>query len=209
MIKAIAFDVGNVLLRLNYDRMVASLAKAGGGDSRELTVRMARLLEDYDRHSSLYAEFELGKLSSESFIEHFNSQTGLSIPAADFADAWNDLFDENLALSRLADKLKGQLPLMLLSNTNPLHADRFLVDYSIMDIFKHRVLSYQVKVMKPDEAIYQAALTTLDLAPGELFFIDDRQMNVDGARAVGIRAFRYDDNNAELIAELTALGLSL
>jgi FMN phosphatase YigB (HAD superfamily) len=209
MIKAIAFDVGNVLLRLNYDRMVASLARAGGGDPRELAIKMARLLEDYDRHTSLYADFELGKLSSESFIEHFNSQTDLSIPAASFADAWNDLFDENLVLARLAGKLKGQLPLMLLSNTNPLHADRFLVDYSVMDIFQHRVLSYQVKAMKPDEAIYQAALATLDLAPDELFFIEDRQMNIDGARALGINAFLYADNDEELRVALQEEGLKL
>jgi len=209
MLKAIAFDVGNVLLRLNYDRMVASLAKAGDSDPRELSVKMARLLEDYDRHASLYADFELGKLSSDAFITKFNSLTKLAIPPLAFADAWNDLFDENLPLSRLVAKLHGQLPLLLLSNTNPLHAERFLVEYPVMDFFAHRVLSYQVRAMKPDKAIYQAALKELGLSPEELFFIEDRQMNIDGATAVGIKAFRYDGNDEELNSSLLEEGLKL
>ena len=186
MIRAIAFDVGNVLLDLHYDRMVASLARVGGVDANPLGEQMDALLKDYDDHASLYAEFERGLMDSDEFIRRFCEQTGIKTERQEFEDAWNDLFSENKGTAGLVAGLEGKLPLLLLSNTNPLHAERFLVDFPVFARIKERVFSYEVGVMKPQPEIYEAALDKAGCEPNELFFIEDRQMNIEGAQKLGM-----------------------
>ncbi len=207
-IKAIAFDVGNVLLRLNYDRIVSSLARAGKADPEQLWQKMQDLFAGYDQGRSIYAEYEKGLLDSTEFIKRFNNATDLTLSPADFLTPWNDLFDENQDISKIVAALKGQLPLMLLSNTNEMHADNFTKKYEMMRHFDHHIFSHRVGAMKPDEKIYRAALAVLDLEPAELFFIEDREMNIKGAQAVGIKTFQYANNDEELISALREEGLN-
>ncbi len=208
-IKAVAFDVGNVLLRLHYDQMVESLAATGGGNVDALGETMQQLLRDYDEQASLYAEFELGGILAPEFIRRFSELTGLAIAPDAFQDPWNELFTENAGIKGIVTRLAEKLPLVLLSNTNPLHADRFLVDFEVMRHFKHRVFSYRVGAMKPDERIYRAALSELDLQPPQLFFVEDREMNIAGAQAVGIKTFHYSFNDDKLAEALRKEGLTV
>ena len=209
MIKSIAFDVGNVLLRLNYDRIVSSLAQTGNVDPEPLWQKMQDLFTGYDQGLSIYAEYEKGSLDTAEFVQRFNDATDLTISPDDFSAPWNDLFDENREISKIVAALKGQLPLMLLSNTNEIHADSFTKKYEVMRHFDHHIFSHRVGAMKPDEKIYRAALAVLDLEPAELFFIEDREMNIRGAQALGIKTFQYADNNEELISALRKEGLKL
>ena len=208
-IEAIAFDVGNVLVELHYDRMVGALAAAGGGDATALRPRIDELLADRGQPASLKSQYETGRIDSEEFVRRFNTETGLKMTTAVFRDAWNELFSENKGVKSIVEKLSRQRPLTLLSNTNSLHADRFLVDYEVMRHFPHHVFSYRVGAMKPDEGIYRAALDQLGLAPHELFFIDDGEMNIDGALKLGIKTFHYAFNDDKLCAALRNEGLEV
>ncbi|WP_043834729.1 HAD family hydrolase [Amycolatopsis nivea] len=63
-------------------------------------------------------------------------------------------------------------------------------------LFKHTLFSGDVKVAKPDAEIFQLLLDKLGAKPDECLFFDDRQVNIDGARAVGIRAHLWDGAEA-------------
>ena len=63
-----------------------------------------------------------------------------------------------------------------------------------------------MKLLKPDPAIYYLALDRFRLRPEEALFIDDRQINVDGAEAVGMQAHLFTDAD-DLRARLEAEGL--
>ena len=49
---------------------------------------------------------------------------------------------------------------------------------------------------KPDKEAYLVPASVLDLEPGQILFIDDRQVNIDGARDVGLRAHLFTDSNS-------------
>ncbi len=76
--------------------------------------------------------------------------------------------------------------------------------WKIDDAFDEMIISAEVKLMKPDPEIYRLALDRTRVAPSEAVFIDDFQVNVEGARAVGLHAihFRRPD---QAIAELNEL----
>ena len=59
---------------------------------------------------------------------------------------------------------------------------------------------------KPEPAMYRRALDILGSAPNRTLFIDDRQENVDGAAAAGIKALRFAGAQA-LRSELGKLGV--
>ncbi len=70
--------------------------------------------------------------------------------------------------------------------------------------FRDIVVSGEVKLLKPDPAIYFLALDRFGLKPAEALFIDDREINVEGARAVGMQAHLFvgaDDLRTRLASE--------
>ncbi len=68
------------------------------------------------------------------------------------------------------------------------------------------VVSGRLGVVKPDPAIYRAALDLARVEPAAALFVDDSQANVDGARALGMRSLRFSDA-ATTRSELVELGL--
>jgi putative hydrolase of the HAD superfamily len=57
--------------------------------------------------------------------------------------------------------------------------------------FDHQTFSAEVRVVKPDAAIYQHSIDGLKVAASEALFVDDRATNVEGARAVGLKAIQF------------------
>jgi glucose-1-phosphatase len=76
--------------------------------------------------------------------------------------------------------------------------------YGFEDLTDTVVYSHEVGVRKPDPAIYRLALDRLGVQPAEAVFLDDKELAVDGARAVGMAAVLFRDN-AQAIAEIEAL----
>lgn len=80
-----------------------------------------------------------------------------------------------------------------------------LARLGIVDLFDPLVISGEIGVMKPAPAAYRAVLDSwADLSPADVVFVDDRQDNIDGARAVGMDARHYPQagQSAALIARL-------
>jgi 2-haloacid dehalogenase len=77
---------------------------------------------------------------------------------------------------------------------------------AIFDLFDDIVVSGEERLLKPDRAIYALALQRFGLAGEEAIFIDDREDNVRGAEAMGIRGHLFRGAES-LAAELRDLGL--
>ena len=104
--------------------------------------------------------------------------------------------------------------LAILSNTNPVQWEyitdgRFplLAMGQPTSAFDWAILSYEVGAMKPDRAIYDAAIERAGVAADEVFFTDDRLENVEGARAAGIDAVQFVDCDG-LVAQLRERGVA-
>jgi len=177
-ISAVCFDLGKVLLQFDWKVMLDRVAAKSPLPPGEI----ARLLKD-DRQILAY---ETGAISSAKFFSHLKKRLKFKGTAKELRAAFSEIFQplaEHIALAAL---LAPHYPLAIISNTNEAHILHAEATYSFFSLFKARIYSHQVKAMKPDRAIYQAALAALGgVDPLETLFIDDIEDNVLGAVKLG------------------------
>ncbi len=104
---------------------------------------------------------------------------------------WAHLFEAPKVrpqLVELLSHLRGRARLGLLSNAGPDLRDLLA---PVAGLFDDIVISAEVGFRKPEPEIYRLALRHLGVEPAESLFIDDLQRNVDAARLLGIRAYRF------------------
>lgn len=114
----------------------------------------------------------------------------------------------NEANIALVSALQGRYRLGVLANSDGT-VEKRLQRHGVRDLFDDVVDSALVGLRKPDERIYVLAAARLHLSPSDCLFIDDKQANVDGAIAAGMRAARYVEGGVELAALMQRFGVSL
>lgn len=183
-IEAVAFDLGQVLVRVHLDAgLWPALIEAGGGDTGDIS----RL-----RENDLLVAFDCGHLDPMQFHEAFLQRTGLAMGFVEFASRWCDVFSPVPGMEDLVEDLAvAGIRLGGLSDTDPLHFPWCLRHFPAVRRIPTWVLSYEVGAMKPDHRLYRALIHGLDLAPDRILFVDDLERNVNGARELGIEAVRF------------------
>ena len=167
-----------------------------------------RFVEDTD----LYAWHET--LDAGRPFDEAAAELSETFPAyAALISAWGARFGETITdpvpgVHALVERLDARgVPLFAITNFS---ADFWAAFRAREDAFFRRfrdiVVSGEEKLLKPDPAIYYRALDRFGLKPAEALFIDDRAINVEGARAVGMAAHLFIDA-AGLEARLKADGL--
>lgn len=200
------FDLGNVLLSFSHERMCQQMAEVAGV-SAEL-VRHA-LFEAKGSVRSVQWRFERGDLNVLAVYDHFCETLGVEPNREELFAAGRDIFEvieESVAIIEQLAASGRRLGIM--SNTNTLDWE-FVTSgrYPFLNnSFEQYVLSFKVRSMKPEPAIYEHAARQAGVEPREVFFTDDRQENVDGALAVGLDATLFVDA-AKLRADLEARGV--
>ena len=180
MIQTIFFDLGDVLVKLDFDRAYRAAAELSGRSPSEVR----RLLAEAD----LAGPYERGEIDSNEFHHRCEVLLGLGLDFKAFARLWGDMFSsEQLVSPDLVEALGRRYRLAILSNTNPLHYECLIREYPVLRLFPQAVLSYEVGAMKPSAVIYERALALTDSQPEECFFIDDRVENIEGAQVLNIR----------------------
>jgi HAD superfamily hydrolase (TIGR01509 family) len=181
MIRAILFDLGNVLVPVNFIRCREALA--------EVCVHPPKEVQRILGESGLPKQYESGQVSSAEFFDATCRLLDMNVSYEKFAQVWGEIFSpEPLVPETLLESLRTRHRLILLSNTNDMHFTLAEQRYPLLRHFDEYILSYRVGAMKPDSAIYERAIAAAGCAPGECFFIDDLTENVEGARRVGMDA---------------------
>ena len=85
----------------------------------------------------------------------------------------------------------GGIKTALLSNMHPAMIDYLRKNFAWLDQFDFITFSAEVGLIKPDRAIYEHTLRGLGRKAGETLFVDDRQVNIQAARQLGIHAVRF------------------
>lgn len=188
---AFIFDIGNVLVRFDHDRAARALAAMGAN------------LSDRAGLEDLAARYERGEADRAGFLSGLRVMLRHNADDDAVARAWQEIFEPNLPMWDLVEKLHAAYPLYLLSNTNCLHHDYLLREYAIFEKFSDGVFSYRAKLAKPDRAIFELAIRQFAVDPHTTVYLDDLTANVEAARAAGLRAFRYDpDAHEDLLSTL-------
>ncbi len=190
-IKAIIFDLGAVILNIDYHKTMDAFAKLGVADVANFYSKK--------QQTTLFDAIETGKISSHSFLVKLQeSTTNASIAAVQ--DAWNalllDLPEERLELIKA---LKQEYPIFLLSNTNAIHIDAIKQqigteqwnEFSVL--FDKMYLSHEVGLRKPDKAIFHLILEEHNLNPENTLFIDDSPQHIKAAQEIGIQSHHLLD----------------
>jgi HAD superfamily hydrolase (TIGR01509 family) len=183
-LKALAFDLGNVLVKVDHGRFCRGLAQLAGLSPEEV---FAQVLE-----TDLEMGYDTGRLSSREFYELVQSRLGVKLPFADFGHLWSDIFAPMAEMEAVLALLAPRYPLFLLSNTNPLHFDYIREQFpSLLTPFKAFILSYRVGSRKPDPGIYQALIRQAGYPPPQILYLDDKPPFVEAARGQGLAAWHF------------------
>ncbi len=200
-IRAVIFDYGNVLCPMPPPSAFEELTHAAGIPSPFFLESLWRHRLDYDRGTLDGRAYwqEIAKDNGKKFTEEQIQK----LMEADLA-LW--IHPSPSLLAWVRGLRKSSTKTAILSNM-PREFSRYLrSNADWLDEFEHKVFSGEMGVVKPDPKIYCACLEGLDVLPGEALFIDDIAANVEGARALGIEAIRFE-SIAQLAMDVQPFGL--
>jgi putative hydrolase of the HAD superfamily len=200
MIRTVISDLGRVVLWFDNNVFLGKLADLSGKP-------VAGLKEAVHNDLELIRRFDGGVVTPESFRARISEIAGVDIPYGEFYEIYNDIFTPNPpAIDVLARAKAAGYKVLLLSNTDPERFAFIRRRFPEILFFDGYVLSYELKLLKPDPAIYLAAAELAGSVPAECVFIDDMEENVKGAIEAGLAGIHYRPET-DLGAELRKQGL--
>jgi len=202
-IKAVVFDYGQVITFPHDPAAMDLLAKLAGAETEKFEAALWSHRDEFDR----------GTLSMKEYYKMVLSSLGVSaeekkindLAAADLL-SWQNINPGTVAL--MEDVKKAGYVLGILSNMPHDFLSWARKNIPALSLSQVSLFSCEVKLIKPEKAIYEKLLSMLSIKNSELVFFDDKEENVKGARDLGIEAFLWK-NPETARRELLSLGVSL
>lgn len=189
MIKAVVFDMGGVLLDLDFIRCIKAFKSIGFEDITDYL--------DIYHQKGFIGKLEEGEINEEEFLseclKHCAPGTSKEMVFQCFASL---LVGLNKPMIDTLKQLHGKYGLYLLTNNNPLSRrafDDMMMEYGLNsgELFTKQFYSYEMKMQKPGREIFEKTIEGVGCAPDEILFIDDSPRNCAGAEACGIKTVLY------------------
>ncbi len=198
-VTALFWDVGGVILTNGWDRRSrAAAAKKFGFDWEEFE----------DRHDLAFPAFETGRITLDTYLQRtifYRKRSFTREEFTDFISAQSAEFPDSRAV--LSDVAATGKYLLATINNEPLEInERRIREFNLRREFKAFFSSCYLGVRKPDEGIYKLALEVTQRDPQESVFIDDRELNLECAKQLGMRTIHFQ-NAAQLRQDLAANGI--
>ncbi|MEZ4924327.1 MAG: HAD family phosphatase [Crocinitomicaceae bacterium] len=187
--EAIIFDLGGVILNLDYNLTINAFKELGGNRFDELYTQAYQ--------TEIIDQFEIGKATSDEFVHFMMSfLPDISDPER-IVKAWNvmllDLPDYRIDFLRRIGKHKR---IFLFSNTNAIH---FKEVHKILgsigcnnffeEVFEKAYFSHLVGKRKPNANAFQLVINENNIDPSRTLFIDDSIQHIEGAQKVGLQTY--------------------
>jgi putative hydrolase of the HAD superfamily len=141
--------------------------------------------------STWVSTFESGQCTPEAFATGIVTEWGLAVTAETFLNHFRHwpkrLFP---GVQEMLGLLAQRCTLACLSNTNSIHWPHIRDTLGLNGLLHHYYLSHEIGHLKPTRAVFEYVLSDLGCPPACVVFLDDNQLNVDAAQAVGIQAYR-------------------
>lgn len=180
MIKAIIFDFAGVITVEGRFGLFTELR------SKEFNTSPKELYEIIRKHWNLAS---IGGTSSEDFWNGIAAD--LKCDKQYFRKILINHMNINSKMVEFIKSLKGKYKIVLLSNQIKDWIEEKLDECELNDIFDLKIVSYDVKMRKPDKEIYLETLRQLELKPHECLFIDDKETNVTIAKEIGMNGITF------------------
>lgn len=189
------FDLGNVVLILNWDKALEKYT--------ELTEDEVEILRKYIFESEEWLKLDEGTILKTDAIKRMENSLPdkLKKYCSDIMENWTDGLTINTEIVELIKLIKQKgYNTYVLSNA-PLDIDKYLKDKKLDVLFDGIILSAFEKMVKPNKEIYELILDRFKLEAKESVFIDDRLENVEAAKKSGIDAVQFDYKNIKALKE--------
>jgi putative hydrolase of the HAD superfamily len=195
------FDVGGVLGTNGWDAAQRAAGVVGFGlDAREFD----------QRHREVVGVLETGAITLDEYLDAtvFYEPRPFDREAVKaFMRAQSRPYPDVIALARgLA--ATGRYRLMTINNESEELNRHRLACFGLAEIFVAFYSSCWLGVAKPTRRIFELALDIAQADPARSLFIDDREQNLDPARALGMHALRFAGTEV-LRRQLTQLGVTV
>mgnify|MGYP000859512940 FL=1 len=192
-IKNIIFDLGGVILNIDYALSVKAFKQLGIEEFEEMYSKM--------KQNDLFDKLETGMITRNAFINEIQKHCPIAIHESDIVNAWNAmLLDFPLRRLQILQQLQLHFNTFLLSNTNEIHEAEFnkrlqqTCGYPTMAVFFDKIyLSHRVGMRKPSPEIFEKILNENNLKAAETLFIDDSFQHIEGAQKVGIQTIHLSE----------------
>jgi HAD superfamily hydrolase (TIGR01509 family) len=197
----IVFDLGNVLIPFDYDKVTDNLNKIEPG----LGQKFYTLYRDnYDIHQ----KYERWELSDDEFLDIMTDWVDHKVSREEFCRIYSDLFVVNEDTTALLPDLKKNYTLVVLSNTNYIHQKYGWEKYEFIKHFDKLILSHEVGAIKPEEKIFRAVESFTGKPPEEHLFIDDIAEYAAGAKKMGWDSVQFITHE-KLLEDFRQRGIKL
>ena len=197
-IKNIIFDLGGVILNINYELTSKSFENLGGFKFENLYSQA--------KQKNIFNQLETGEISSSIFRSELKKLMGFNVSDEKFDQSWNAmLLDLPIKRLELIKSLGFSYNTFLLSNTNEIHIKAFKqiinekIGYSnFVSCFKKCYYSSEIGLRKPNLACFNYVLKQNNLIAQETLFIDDSIQHIEGAKKAGLKTYHLK-NEEELV----------
>ncbi len=200
-IRHIIFDLGAVLLDIDYQRTIEAFKNLGLPDPQRAFSR--------EHQGDIFKAYEVGAISSLEFLERIRALLPTAVSHRDVQEAWCALLGE-MPRERVDMLQSLQLQgysLYILSNTNAIHQERFEAHIdarygwaNFSGLFERIYYSHKLGLRKPEREIFNFVLHAHNIAPQSAWFIDDTAMHVATAAHLGLHTHVLHED--ELLSDI-------
>jgi putative hydrolase of the HAD superfamily len=197
---ALLFDIGRVVIDIDFNKVLACWAGHAGRPPAELSGRFGPD-DTFRRH-------ETGEASDAEFFAALRRTLGVELSDAQFLEGWNAIIaGEMPGMNALLARAAKRLPLYAFSNTNRPHVAHFSKAFAdVLGHFREIFLSSTIGLRKPDAAAYDHVVKAIGVPAHRIVFFDDLAENIEGARMRGLTAVHVTSPD-DVAKALTALGI--
>lgn len=180
-VKALLFDLGGVILTVDFKKVFHSWSKLSSLSEQEIHDRFT-FDECYEQH-------ERGLIDAATFFDHQRHSLQLKGSDNELIAGWNAIFDTQIIESMDAiDAIRTRLPTYGFTNTNQTHQLYWEENFPrARGLFKTLFVSSEIGMRKPDKEAFEHILNDIGVQAEELLFFDDSPENIEGAKRLGIQ----------------------
>jgi putative hydrolase of the HAD superfamily len=200
-LRAIIFDIGRVLVRVDVARAMQGLASGTSLTPSELWSAIEK--------DPRWPDWQEGRIKPRDWYHHLANRLGGGLTFEQFTEVWNRALDPvPIQADSLFKSLARRYRLALLSNTDPIHVRHLESTYSFFAYFPSRIYSCAVGASKPAPLIYREALRAVKARAEEALYIDDIAAYVEAAQRLGMKAIQFQ-SPAQLTSALNSFGVDV
>ena len=197
--RAIIFDIGRVLIRVDISRAMEGLASGLALTPKEVWSAIEK--------DPQWPDWQEGRISPLDWHLHLTKRLGTSLTFEQFTEVWNRALDPDpIHAESFLEKLSKNYRLALLSNTDPIHMSHGEARFPFFRLFPIRIYSYRVGASKPEPVIYQKALQACKVQAEEAVYIDDVAAYAEAAQRLGMSGIVFRSPE-QLQSDLRMLGI--